>query len=201
MLVTIGDIKVRKRVRKDLGNLEPLMDSLKRYGLLNPITLNSRYELVAGQRRLEAAKKLGWTSINAVIVDISDKISLLEIELEENTQRVEFTDSELLEGYASLEKLKNPSLFNRIRQSVVSFFVEVFASRSEARLNSKIVKTRNFLFLLPLGILLLIISAILYNTGTAGIMLRNIFDICSALLMLGGIAALVRIILLRRQSN
>lgn len=201
MLVTIDDIKVRKRVRKDLGNLEPLMDSLKRYGLLNPITLNSRYELVAGQRRLEAAKKLGWTSINAVIVDISDKISLLEIELEENTQRVEFTDSELLEGYASLEKLKNPSLFNRIRQSVVSFFVEVFASRSEARLNSKIVKTRNFLFLLPLGILLLIISAILYNTGTAGIMLRNIFDICSALLMLGGIAALVRIILLRRQSN
>ena len=95
MLVTINDIKVRKRVRKDLGNIEPLMDSLKRYGLLNPITLNSRYELVAGQRRLEAAKRLGWTSINAVLVDVTDKVSLLEIELEENTQRVEFTDSEL----------------------------------------------------------------------------------------------------------
>ncbi|HOE08510.1 MAG TPA: ParB N-terminal domain-containing protein [Treponemataceae bacterium] len=201
MLVTINDIKVRKRVRKDLGNIEPLMDSLKRYGLLNPITLNSRYELVAGQRRLEAAKRLGWTSINAVIVDVTDKVSLLEIELEENTQRVEFTDSELLEGYAALEKMKNPNFFSRMWYAVTSFFSEVFASRSEARLNSKIVKTRNFLFLLPLGIVLLIISAVLYNTGTAGQMLRNIFDVSSALLMLGGIAALVRIILLRRQSS
>ncbi|HPX25384.1 MAG TPA: ParB N-terminal domain-containing protein [Treponemataceae bacterium] len=201
MLVTINDIKVRKRVRKDLGNIEPLMDSLKRYGLLNPITLNSRYELVAGQRRLEAAKRLGWTSINAVIVDVTDKVSLLEIELEENTQRVEFTDSELLEGYAALEKMKNPNFLSRLWYSVTSFFSEVFASRSEARLNSKIVKTRNFLFLLPLGIILLIISAVLYNTGTAGQMLRNIFDVSSALLMLGGIAALVRIILLRRQSS
>lgn len=201
MLVSISDIKVRKRVRKDLGNLEPLMDSLQRYGLLNPITLNSRYELVAGERRLEAAKRLGWTSINAVIIDVTDKVSLLEIELEENTQRVEFTDSELLEGYAALEKLKNPNILSRIWFAITNFFSDVFASRSEARLNSKIVRTRNFLFLLPLGIILLIISAVLYNTGTAGQMLRNIFDVCSALLMLGGIIALVRIIILRRQQR
>lgn len=201
MLVSISDIKVRKRVRKDLGNLEPLMDSLQRYGLLNPITLNSRYELVAGERRLEAAKRLGWTSINAVIIDVTDKVSLLEIELEENTQRVEFTDSELLEGYAALEKLKNPNILSRIWFAITNFFSDVFASRSEARLNSKIGRTRNFLFLLPLGIILLIISAVLYNTGTAGQMLRNIFDVCSALLMLGGIIALVRIIILRRQQR
>ena len=201
MLVSISDIKVRKRVRKDLGNLEPLMDSLQRYGLLNPITLNSRYELVAGERRLEAAKRLGWTSINAVIIDVTDKVSLLEIELEENTQRVEFTDSELLEGYAALEKLKNPNILSRIWFAITNFFSDVFASRSEARLNSKIVRTKNFLFLLPLGIILLIISAVLYNTGTAGQMLRNIFDVCSALLMLGGIIALVRIIILRRQQR
>lgn len=43
MLVSIKDIKVKKRVRKDLGNLENLKDSLRRYGLLNPITLNSKY--------------------------------------------------------------------------------------------------------------------------------------------------------------
>jgi len=201
MLVTISDIKVRKRVRKDLGNLEPLMDSLKRYGLLNPITLNSRYELVAGQRRLEAAKRLGWTSINAVIVDVTDKVSLLEIELEENTQRIEFTDSELLEGYAALEKLRNPNIFSKIWYAITNFFSDVFASRTEARLNSKILKTRNFLFLLPLGIITLIISAALYKTGTAGQMLRNIFDIASAIFILGGLIALVRIIVLRKQSS
>ncbi len=201
MLVTISDIKVRKRVRKDLGNLEPLMDSLKRYGLLNPITLNSRYELVAGQRRLEAAKRLGWTSINAVIIDVTDKVSLLEIELEENTQRIEFTDSELLEGYAALEKLRNPNIFSKIWYAITNFFSDVFASRTEARLNSKILKTRNFLFLLPLGIITLIISAALYKTGTAGQMLRNIFDIASAIFILGGLIALVRIIVLRKQSS
>ena len=41
MLVNIEDIKIKKRVRHDLGDLEALKDSLRTYGLLNPITLNS----------------------------------------------------------------------------------------------------------------------------------------------------------------
>ena len=71
MLVKISDIKIKKRVRKDLGDLEGLKDSLKLYGLLNPITINSKYELVAGERRLNAAKELGWEKINANILDES----------------------------------------------------------------------------------------------------------------------------------
>ena len=51
MLVQIKDIKIKKRVRKDLGNLEDLKDSMKIYGLMNPITLNSRYELIAGLQK------------------------------------------------------------------------------------------------------------------------------------------------------
>ena len=97
MLVSIKDIKVKRRVRKDLGDLQNLMDSLRRYGLLNPITLNSKYELIAGERRLEAAKAIGWTSINANIIDNLTPISQLEMELEENNQRKEFTDEELSE--------------------------------------------------------------------------------------------------------
>ena len=58
MLVNIEDITVKKRVRKDLGDLEPLKDSLRRYGLLNPITLNAKKELIAGERRLQAAKAI-----------------------------------------------------------------------------------------------------------------------------------------------
>ena len=56
MLVKIADIKVKRRVRKDLGNLDQLKDSLRTYGLLNPITLTTHHELVAGERRLEAAR-------------------------------------------------------------------------------------------------------------------------------------------------
>ena len=114
MLVPVKNIKIKKRVRKDLGNLDDLKDSLKLYGLLNPITLNSKYELIAGERRLQAAKQLGWTNINANIIDGLSEVEQLEMEIEENNQRKEFTDDELLEGYKRLEKLRNPGFFYKI---------------------------------------------------------------------------------------
>lgn len=114
MLVPIKDIKVKKRVRKDLGNLDELKDSLRIYGLLNPITLNRKNELIAGERRLEAAKQIGWTNINANIIDNISEVEQLEIEIEENNQRKEFTEAELLEGYKRLERLRNPGFFYKI---------------------------------------------------------------------------------------
>ena len=126
MLIHIQDVKIKKRVRKDLGSLEPLKESMKRYGLLNPITLNARKELIAGHRRLESAKQLGWTSINAVIVDTRDEISQLEMELEENTQRKEFTNDELLRGYEKLERLKRPNIFRALWNAVKRFFARLF---------------------------------------------------------------------------
>ena len=114
MLIPIANIKVKRRVRKDLGNLEELKASLRTYGLLNPITINSKYELIAGERRLTATKELGWTNIHANIVDNLTEIEQLEMEIEENNQRKEFTDEELLEGYRRLERLRNPGFFYRI---------------------------------------------------------------------------------------
>ena len=126
MFVKIDDIKIKKRVRRDLGDLEALKESLRLYGLLNPITLNSKYELIAGERRLEAAKSLGWERINAIVLDNNvDKIRQLEIELEENNQRKEFTDEELLDGYKRLEKLKNPSILIRILSFIANLFVAI----------------------------------------------------------------------------
>ena len=126
MIVKIDDIKIKKRVRCDLGDLETLKDSLKQYGLMNPITLNSKYELVAGERRLEAAKSLGWERINAIVLDKNvDKLHQLEMELEENNQRKEFTDDELLEGYKRLERLRNPSILMRILTFIANLFVAI----------------------------------------------------------------------------
>lgn len=125
MIVKLEDIKIKKRVRKDLGDLDALKESLRVYGLMNPITLNSKYELVAGERRLEAARSLGWERINAIILDKNvDKIRQLEMELEENNQRKEFSDEELLDGYKRLERLRNPSIFMKI----LSFFANLFIS-------------------------------------------------------------------------
>ena len=125
MLVNIADIKVKHRVRKDTGDLDALKDSLRRYGLLNPITLNSKYELIAGGRRLEAAKAIGWTSINAVILDNMTPAAELELELEENNQRKDFTDAELLEGYKRLERLRNPRFFRRIWNFIAGLFAAI----------------------------------------------------------------------------
>lgn len=122
MLINIEDIKIKKRVRKDLGDLEALKNSLRIYGLLNPITLNSKYELIAGERRLQAAKQLGWTNINAVILSNISDVDELEMELEENNQRKEFTDQELLEGYRRLEKLRNPGFWLRLWKSIQKLF-------------------------------------------------------------------------------
>ncbi len=128
MLVNISDIKIKKRVRQDLGDLEPLKDSLRTYGLMNPITLNSKYELIAGERRLQSAKALGWTKINANIVDNVDAVKQLEMEIEENNLRKEFTDDELLDGYHRLERLRNPSIFMRIWNAIVAFFKRIAES-------------------------------------------------------------------------
>lgn len=137
MLVQIKDIKIKKRVRKDLGNLEDLKDSLRIYGLLNPITLNSKYELIAGERRLQAAIQLGWTSIQANILDNLSEVEQLEMEIEENNQRKEFTDNELLEGYKRLERLRNPGFFfrlflffKRIFRKIADFFSSIFNKKN-----------------------------------------------------------------------
>lgn len=125
MLVNINDIKVKKRVRKDLGDLNSLKTSLRTYGLLNPITLNRKYELIAGERRLTAAKELGWTNINAVFVDNMSELQELELEIEENNQRKDFTNEELLEGYKRIERLRNPSIWKKILTLVKNFFKKI----------------------------------------------------------------------------
>ena len=123
MLVKIEDIKIKKRVRQNLGDMDALKESLRMYGLLNPITLNDNNELIAGERRLQAAKALGWTNINAVVLSNITPAEQLELELEENNQRKEFTKEELLEGYRRLEKLRNPGIFMKFINSIKKFFL------------------------------------------------------------------------------
>lgn len=197
MLVNIDDIKIKKRVRKDLQDLDSLKDSLRRYGLLNPITINNRYELIAGERRLQAAKMLGWSTINAEMVEISDKISQLELELEENIQRANFSDEELLDGYNALEKLRNPSFFRRILEKISSFFTG-YNEKNEEKKISKIRIASKLALLIPLGIIVIIIGAILYKTGVISTFVRSFTDILSIITIIVGGVYLARMILLKR---
>ena len=126
MQIDIQSVLLKKRVRKNLGDLKPLAESLKTHGLMNPILINEKNELIAGHRRLEAAKSLGWTTIAARVVERAEEAELLEMEVEENTHRKALTADELAEAYDRLEHLRNPGFFTRIWRSIKSFFARLF---------------------------------------------------------------------------
>ena len=126
MLLQLCDIKIKKRIRKELGDLEPLMKSMREYGLMNPVVVNSRLELIAGHRRLESARRLGWEHIEATMMAISDELPMLELEIEENVQRRDFSDAELAAAIRLLEKLRNPGFFRRLWGLIQRIFKRYF---------------------------------------------------------------------------
>lgn len=77
-----------KRQRRELTNVEEMMDSLKRRGQIHNIVLGTDYALIVGERRLEAAKRLGWSHIEAKFIDELDEKERHAIELEENIKRI-----------------------------------------------------------------------------------------------------------------
>lgn len=113
MQVRIKDIVVKERARGNEGDLESLMKSMEKHGQLNPIIINSKKQLIAGYRRLTAAKKLGWEKINATMLEITDKADMLAIEIDENVQRLEFESLDLEKAYNKLEKLRKKNIFVR----------------------------------------------------------------------------------------
>lgn len=197
MLVNVDNIKIKKRVRKDMGDLDSLKESLRLYGLLNPITINERYELIAGHRRLEAAKALGWTTIDAQVVSVSDKITLLEMELEENTQRADFSQEELIAGYTELEKLKNPSFIRRIFNWVANFFTGINETSEEKR-REKEIRAKRLLLLIPAGIILICVGAILFKKNYISTIVHVFSDTISVILIVIGILNLARLLLFRK---
>jgi ParB family chromosome partitioning protein len=126
MQVPIEDIKVKRRIRKNLEDIEILAESLKIFGQISPIVITSKNVLISGQRRLEAARALGWRTINAVIQEFPDALSKLEYEMEENIQRRDFTPQEVAEATKRIYRLKNPGFFRRILNAIIRFFKWLF---------------------------------------------------------------------------
>lgn len=78
--------------------------------------------LIAGGRRLEAAKHLGWKTINAVISENSGELERLELEVEENIQRRDFSMEEVAEATRKIYRLQNPGFFRRLLNVIIRFF-------------------------------------------------------------------------------
>ncbi|HHW49475.1 MAG TPA: nucleoid occlusion protein [Clostridiaceae bacterium] len=93
----------RKQFNK--AALEELCESIKQYGVLQPINVrkitNTHYELVAGERRLRAATMAGLKEIPAIIINVDDNDSAV-MALIENLQREGLSYMEEAEGYYHL---------------------------------------------------------------------------------------------------
>jgi len=89
--VPIDKVKVGGRYRIDLGDLGGLKASIRSKGLLQPITIDTKKNLLAGERRLKACIDLGHETIPCVIREVEGEVDALEIELIENICRKDMT--------------------------------------------------------------------------------------------------------------
>ena len=120
--VEIGSIKIKRRIREKTVPIEPLVESIQKYGLLEPIVIDEKNRLIAGFRRLQACKQLGFNTIIANVVNVEDAETFLLLELEENTCRFQFSDEELSKAKKQLEKIRHPNFFVWLWNKIVSFF-------------------------------------------------------------------------------
>ena len=108
--LSLSDIvpnKFQPRKNFDEENLEDLKNSIKERGVIQPIIVrksgsdNSKYEIIAGERRWLAARKAGLHEIPVVVTE-ADDLKSLEFAIVENVQRHDLNPLEEAQGYKRL---------------------------------------------------------------------------------------------------
>jgi site-specific DNA-methyltransferase (adenine-specific) len=112
-VVDIGMIYVEDgRGRKDFSRLGEIMDSIKRFGVLQPVVLSKarledgKHKLIAGETRLRACTLLGWTQIPCTFREDLSEVEHKEAELEENLVRKDLEWTEEVELVRQIDALK-----------------------------------------------------------------------------------------------
>ena len=97
--IKISEIIVENRARKIYGDLDSLERSIRNLGVLEPIGVTQDNKLIFGGRRLQACKNLKLETIPAMIfnLDLDNPIATLQMERDENNQRLDLTPSEKVE--------------------------------------------------------------------------------------------------------
>lgn len=114
----------REQPRKNFDEdaLEELAESIKQFGLLQPILVQDRktyYEIIAGERRWRAAKKAGLKEVPVIIKNLSEQ-EIVEISLIENIQRENLNPIEEAQAYKRLLTefhLKQDEVAERVAKS------------------------------------------------------------------------------------
>lgn len=105
--------------------LDDLMDSIRQHGIIQPLIarlVDGKYELIAGERRWRASKKLGLLTVPVIERSATDR-DVLEMALIENLQREDLNPIEEAAGYVRLAKeftLKQEEIATRVGKSRAS---------------------------------------------------------------------------------
>ncbi|MGE9271534.1 MAG: ParB/RepB/Spo0J family partition protein [Verrucomicrobiales bacterium] len=105
--------------------LDELVESIRQHGIIQPLIVrrvNDKLELIAGERRWRASKKLGLTTVPVIEREASDR-DVLEMALIENLQREDLNPIEEAAGYVRLAKefaMKQEEIASRVGKSRAS---------------------------------------------------------------------------------
>ena len=107
-MIPLGKIDPNpQQARSELGNIEELMSSVRAKGVLEPILVrpkNDRYEIIAGERRYVASKRVGLKEIPAIEMIVKDN-EAMELALIENLQRKDLDVFEEADGLNALVEI------------------------------------------------------------------------------------------------
>lgn len=106
----VDSIELGERHRQDMGDIDSLARSIVEVGLLHPVVVTPELKLIAGQRRLEAVKQLGWEEIPVTVIDLEE---VIRGEWAENAERKAFTPSEAVAIGKIIEERERPRALQR----------------------------------------------------------------------------------------
>lgn len=127
-MVTVGSVipsPLQPRKHFTDSMLDDLMDSIRQHGVIQPLitrAVGNKLELIAGERRWRASKRLGLKKVPVIIRKVEDQ-DVLEMALIENLQREDLNPIEEAAGYVRLSKefaMKQDKIAQRVGKSRAS---------------------------------------------------------------------------------
>lgn len=105
MKINLNEIKDTSPKRNH-GDIKGLKQSIAEIGLINPITINQNNKLLAGRRRFQAIKELGWIEVDCQVLNSKNELFDFKVAIDENIQRKPLTRAENKDSLKAYDKLK-----------------------------------------------------------------------------------------------